>query len=124
MLRPYVPHGTKWIGEGEGEVIVILYSLVLSLQRSRFRGLVKRLHGRLPRLQAVPFWIVKRSREKAEREKTGYFSSLQSRCAVSAPSRQTRRGLLAVYFMGGYPPINDGASEYHGIEIKFVSGEL
>ena len=56
------------------------------------------------RLQAVPFWIVERAREIAEHEKTGanerrgaYFSSLQSRCAVSAPSRLTRKGLLAVY---------------------------
>ena len=60
------------------------------------------------RLQAVPFWIVERSREIAEREKTGanermgtwgllvYFFSLQSRYAVSAPSRLTRKGLLAV----------------------------
>ena len=75
------------------------------------------------RLHAVPFWIVKWSREIAEREKNWseraegalglggkkwerkarlsqsllvYFSSLQSRCAVSAPSRLTRKGLLAV----------------------------
>ena len=22
VLRPYVPHGTKWIGEGEGDVVI------------------------------------------------------------------------------------------------------
>ena len=22
VLRPYVPHGTKWIGEGEGEISI------------------------------------------------------------------------------------------------------
>ena len=50
-----------------------------------------------PRLQAVPFWIVERSREIAKREKLEqtsggglgsllvYFSSLQSCCAVNAP---------------------------------------
>ena len=50
------------------------------------------------RLQAVPFWIVERSREIAERKKTGVSSSLflQSRCAVSAPFRLTRKGLLGV----------------------------
>ena len=73
------------------------------------------------RLQAVPFWLVERSREKTgatnarrgaggEARKRGkemsfppfpqsllvYFSSLQSRCAVSAPSRLNRKGLLAV----------------------------
>ena len=60
------------------------------------------------RLQAVPFWIVERSRGIAEREKKKkkqertsgmglvYFSSLQSRCAMSTPSRLTRKGLLAV----------------------------
>ena len=60
-----------------------------------------RLPATFSRLQAVPFSIVGRSREKTgAKERTGsllvYFSSLQSRCAVSAPSRLTRKGLLAV----------------------------
>ena len=77
------------------------------------------LHFIWDRLQAVPFWIVERSCEIAERENTGenerrgawgeagkrgksllvYFTSLQSPCAVSAPSQLTRKGLLA----GLYP---------------------
>ena len=73
------------------------------------------------RKKTVKPWIVERSREIAERDKklertsgrglgerrkgerTGeesllvYFSSLQSRCDMSTPSRLTRKGLLAVY---------------------------
>ena len=77
---------------------------VARLLEKRFVKKMMNAHG-IPgcarnRLQAVPFWIVVRSREIAEREKTGanesllgYFSSLQSRCAVSSPSRLTRKGL-------------------------------
>ena len=70
----------------------------------------------LPRLQAVPFWIVERSREIAEREKTGsnerrgscgeaplpksvlvYFSSLQSRCerTLSTDQKGTACSLIS-----------------------------
>ena len=74
-------------------------------------------YSNIARLQAVPIWIDESSREIAKREKKKilegtrggglgerqeksllvYFSSLQSRCAVSQPSRLTRKGLFAVY---------------------------
>ena len=58
----------------------------------------KRRHR--PRLLAVPFWIVERAREIAERkagarrkkrEETSFFARL-----FRAPSRLSRKGLLAV----------------------------
>ena len=92
-----------------------------------------------PRLQAVPFWIVEKSRKIAKREKAGakerkgawgeaekrsllqsllvYFSSLQSRCAVSAPSRLTRKGLLAVHMA---PTVADLTVPFHS--VMYLSG--
>ena len=37
VLRPYVPHGTKWIGDGEGEIL----SSVVHTANMKIRPCVK-----------------------------------------------------------------------------------
>ena len=103
------------------QYITVIFKMADRVALSRETHLItSSLHFIRDRLQGVPYWIVKRSRKIAERENTGenerrgawgeagkrgksllvYFTSLQSRCAVSAPSRLTRKGLLASLYPG------------------------